>query len=224
MEHLENKGITLLSPVITGTKPLTYQHVLITGLGRGGTTALAQVFQGLGFVFEQADEFMENKDYRRLLLSGDYSTLIAQLQAWQSSECRHAWKDPKLSSPVHHHAFYSALPDNIVLVAVLRDLVATTSRFISVDQADFFETLMRYSHIQKKLLQLVELQKSQRPVLLVSYEKLLLNSHSVVRQLAEVFNIDDAALINQATALVQVSPDHYRMACQQQINCQTAKR
>ncbi|KJV05547.1 hypothetical protein [Methylocucumis oryzae] len=138
MEHLENKGIALLSPSISVTSELTCQHVLITGLGRGGTTALAQVFRGLGFVFEQADEFMETKDYRRLLLAGDYQTLIADLQAWQTSERHHAWKDPKLLSPIHHQTFYSALPNNIVLVVVLRDLVATTSRFISVEQADFF--------------------------------------------------------------------------------------
>lgn len=222
MEHLENKGITLLSPGITGTKPLTYQHVLITGLGRGGTTALAQVFQGLGFVFEQADEFMETKNYRRLLLSGDYSTLIDQLQAWQTSERHHGWKEPKLSSPLHQ-SFYAELPDNIALVVVFRDLVATTSRFISVDDADFLTTLMRYSNILKKMLILVEQQKSQRPILLVSYEKLLLNTHSVVNQLANFFNIDDASLIDKAKAVVQVSPEHYLMACQQQINRQTTK-
>ncbi|WP_157844968.1 hypothetical protein [Methylocucumis oryzae] len=57
----------------------------------------------------------------------------------------------------------------------------------------------------------------------MSYEKLLLNTHSVVKQLANVFNIDDATLIDKAAALVQVSPEYYLVACQQQMNRQASK-
>lgn len=216
MDKLDNIGITLLESS-SDKERVVSQHVLITGLGRGGTTAMAQVFKAFGFVFDNPNDFMESLELKGFLEKGDTQKLTEKLNQWQSSGLRHAWKDPKLVAAPCRNALI-ALPRNITTVIIFRDLLATSMRHSSVMSDDFLTSLERYALGVHKLVKLTKQLKPNRSVVLVSYEKLLVNTDVVVNQLASIFQITDTDRITQAINAVAISPQSYLAACRESVS------
>lgn len=216
MDKLDNIGIALLESSFDKERVVN-QHVLITGLGRGGTTAMAQVFKAFGFVFDNPNDFMESLELKGFLEKGNTQKLAEKLNQWQSSGLRHAWKDPKLQSAQCRNVLI-ALPHNIATVIIFRDLIATSLRHSSVMNEDFLASLERYALGMQKLVNLTKQLQSNRSVVLVSYEKLLVNTEVVVNQLASIFQITDTDKITQAINAVAISPQSYLAACRESVS------
>lgn len=216
MGKLDNTGVALLKSESIKEAAVN-RHVLITGLGRGGTTAIAQIFKAFGFIFDNPNSFMESPELKGFLLNGNTNKLSEKLNRWQTSDVRHAWKDPKLRS-VNSRDFLNTLPANIATVIVFRDLIATSIRHSSVMGEEFLTGLERYSIGMSKLVNMSKQLKENRTVVLVSYEKLLVNTDAVVNELASIFEITEKDKIAQATAVIAVSPKSYLAACKESVS------
>lgn len=212
---LDNIGVALLKSA-SDKETTVNRHVLITGLGRGGTTAIAQVFKAFGFYFDNPTLVMESIELRSLLLNRKTEQLSEHIRVWQTSPLRHAWKDPKLRAPKFKD-FISSLPSDISLVIVFRDLIATTLRHNSVTGGYFLEELERNSRTVAQMMETVKYQQASRTVILVSYEKLLTNTESVISRLANIFDITEIDKIADAVNAIEVSPKSYVTACEESI-------
>lgn len=216
MNKLDNTGVALLEPASNKEKVVN-RHVLITGLGRGGTTAMAQVFKAFGFIFDNPNSFMESPELKGFFLNVNTQNLTEKLNEWQTSGARHAWKDPKLSS-INGRDFLTTLPSNIATVIIFRDLIATSLRDSSVMGGSFLTSLERYTVGMSKLVNMSKQLRENRTVVLVSYEKLLVNTETVINELASIFEITETDKIAQAISAIVVSPKSYLAACKESVS------
>jgi hypothetical protein len=186
------------------------QHVVITGLGRGGTTALAQIFQALGFSFANANAVMENVTYRTLLQEKRLDELKGIFDGFYPLE-RTGWKDPKLRSAMGLELINTFSPE-VGVAIIFRDLLATSLRNNMTMDWALMDALEKAVHESKKLVALAQSIKG-RPLLLISYEKLILETELVVRQIADWTKISNEERIGLAIRTVQPSSDSYLQVC-----------
>jgi hypothetical protein len=192
------------------------RHVIITGLGRSGTTAVAKVFQEFGFQFDNPTVVMESKKIRSLLNEKDRGELKNYISSWKKSSDRHALKEPKMFSP-DFLEFINSLSPDVAVVIIFRDTIAITVRDNKVMGGDFLRSLEKRSRMYLQVAQTIRNQEFSRDLVLLSYEKLLTDTDNVVRNLADVFGIKEAHKIAQAIFSVEVSPLEYTNACRKKI-------
>jgi hypothetical protein len=78
MDKLDNTGVALLESASNKEKVVN-RRVLITGLGRGGTTAIAKVFKAFGFFFDNPNSFMESTELKEFFLNVNTQKLTEKL-------------------------------------------------------------------------------------------------------------------------------------------------
>ena len=156
--------------------------VIVLGVARSGTTMIAGALQQLGVdmmggrrpntVFEDVvlGQAMEVKDYSKL------SQLIAERNrlgpVW-------GWKRPSALTYMARVERYFRSPRYVV---VFRDLLAIANRNRISVRADLLDNLYDTAEHYRRLLAFVR--KSARPMLLVSYEKAMLNRQAFVDALS----------------------------------------
>ncbi len=188
------------------------QHVIITGLGRSGTTAVAKVFQELGFQFDSPTVVMENKKIKSLTSEKNLDGLRNYISSWKKSSVRHALKEGKMFAP-DFLEFIDSLSKDIAVVIVFRDTVATTVRDNKVMGGDFLQSLEKKFRMSLKVAGAIKNQEFSRNLVLLSYEKLLTDTENVVKNLADEFGVTEAHKIAQAISSVEVSPLEYTNTC-----------
>jgi hypothetical protein len=185
-------------------------HLLITGLGRGGTTAIANVVQELGFDFGEPHPFMENQLLKGYLQAGHFEKLRDIFSNIQDNK-RLAWKEPKLRS--HQAAeLIMSYPPNVGVVIVFRDILAISKRNNLIIKWSLMEAMEQSLKELKKLVTLASLLKN-RHLILVSYEKLLIDTEGVVNIMADWLNVSDEERRKMAIEVISPSPESYRIAC-----------
>lgn len=205
-----NTGIVDASTYSSPNKSVTTpQHVLITGLGRGGTTALAKIFEALGISFKEATAVMENQSYRGLYQLGRTDKLVNIFDYSEHAD-RCAWKEPKLRSAAGIE-LVKLFPPVVGVAVIFRDVLATSIRNTLTVDRELFEALEGAARETKKLITFVHSVKD-RPLLLISYEKLLLESVGVVKEIAKWIGVDDAEKISQAVHAIQPNSVAYLQA------------
>lgn len=183
-----------------------FRKVLITGLGRSGTSAVASVFNHIGFYLGDDSEAPIYEDvvlrtaFKEERLSDVRSTL-------ERSGLEHrlvAWKDPKLFSAIGSQ-LVGELTEDWLMVLVFRDPVATTLRRVFSDKVSFMDTLLSTVRLQEKLVQFGMTVK--KPILFVSYEKLLLYPEQVIGEILGFVDLDPGLSINADDILAKISSD-----------------
>lgn len=184
--------------------PDRFRKVLVCGVGRSGTTAVAAVLAALGFHLgdEPVPHLHEDTALRRLLLQGDAAGLAAALEQMATRHAAVGWKDPKIHSAVNG-GFVRLLPDDWLLVGVLRDPVAVAQRRRFSDGDEVLPTALDVARFQLKLLQF--LQGAAQSVALISYERFIVDTTAAVGQLLELLQTpglppEPAALARQVLA------------------------
>ncbi|SMP18758.1 hypothetical protein [Shimia sagamensis] len=170
---------------------------LIFGVNRGGTTATAGAIRRLGvFLGDDIGGNLEDKLFRkRLGLDSIRSTIAdrnANYDVW-------GWKHP------HPHQYIDdLLPDmrNPRLILVTRDLTANTLGVSSWDREEVDKALAMYLTQTQKNADMI--QRVDFPVLLVSYEKLLVKPDLVLRDVAHFCGLKPpASKLDHAVQFVQ---------------------
>jgi hypothetical protein len=152
------------------------RKVLVTGLGRGGTSAIGALLFHAGFNMSGDgnvdDVYFEDERLRSMLLASDFERLEAELTFRTAKHPLVAWKDPKLYSG-QGLQLVQRLPRDWIVIAVFRDPVAIVSRRLVTDESSFAESMSRVLRFMRKLYEfLAEVEKS-KTVIYVSYEKLI---------------------------------------------------
>lgn len=186
------------------------KHVLIAGLGRSGTTALAQLFSALGFRFEGGNAILENETYRTWFQERRLD-LLAGIFSGHEADRRLGWKEPKLRSATGIE-LVGQFPPDVGVVVIFRDILATSLRNNQAMNWGLMDALEKSVSETRKLVTLVESVKN-RPLLLISYEKLLLETELVVSMIAGWAGVADKELVSRAIKVIQPSPESYLQQC-----------
>jgi len=175
-------------------------RLLVTGMGRGGTSSVASMLYHTGFnVCGEVPPHpnFEDEALRPLLLEGRLDEVQRELEARSERYPLVAWKDPKLYGD-QGLELLSRLPADWTLLAVFRDPVAIVSRRMVSDQVDFAQSMPSVMKFLGKLNKFVaEVQKSRR-VIYVSYEKVITEPISTIKGIYSMLgaDLDDAAAAN----------------------------
>jgi hypothetical protein len=205
--HNGKEHFSLDSDLLAQTPP---RHMIITGLGRGGTTACAIMLEALGFKMESPTVYRESKHLMRLIRNREIDNVLAHLATWNKSSDRMAWKDPKL----HGHGsieVLNRLPDEFGVMVVFRDPLKIAIRRAQFHKTVTLEELMQNATALKKMTQAIS-QLRGRKLILVSYESLLLETQRMVGTIAQYLKVTDAAAITRAVESIKPSPREYREA------------
>lgn len=178
--HLETAAF------LGGDQPRQFDRVLVTGLGRSGTSAIGSLLHHEGFWMGKTEEInsslRENDRLHELLMKRKYDELYSALNEWTANHQRVAWKDPKLFLG-KHRKFCQNLPDDWLFIVTLRDPMANAQRRMSLNDNSFIETLHHVCMNQKVLCQFIE--ECRHPMLLVTYEKFLQQPETAIGEIRQ---------------------------------------
>ena len=189
--------------VVVGEAPAEgYRNVLITGLGRSGTSAIASVLRNAGFYLGDVENISTREDpaLREMLRKGQINEILTLLADWAASHPLIAWKEPKLVGN-EGRQLVCGLPDDWAVIVVFRDPLARAVRLVTEHGGDLMTTLVESIRLPNKLVQLV--QETQKTTLLLSYEKHVTKPIDVCQDLLSVLvpkltlGIDVPALWNK---------------------------
>jgi hypothetical protein len=172
------------------------RKLLVTGMGRGGTSSIASMLYHTGFnVCGTAKPLanFEDESLRPLLLEGKLDQLQRELEARAERYPLVAWKDPKLHGDKGLELL-RRLPEDWVLLAVFRDPVAIVSRRMISDQVDFSQSMPSVMKFMGKLNNFVaEVQKFKK-VVYISYEKVVTEPVATIKGIYTMLGaeLDDA--------------------------------
>ena len=166
--------------------------VLITGLGRSGTSLIASIIKSIGYHMPYAYKLATNEDsqLRQLLKNGEIQGIKLELDDRVKKHHFVAWKDPKIFS--HNGIELNKILDNEwVYILVFRDPYSIASRnIISQKSDDLDAALYEAAHNQKKLVTFYNLIKIKNPTYLISYEKFLSNKKQEIEKIADFLKIN----------------------------------
>jgi hypothetical protein len=186
----------------------TPRHVLVIGMGRGGTTACAEILSALGFVCDiQGNPVFESRRLRALRRRGRAEEFFEEVARWDSGSERWFWKEPKLHAGEFRHAVLQA-PESVGYLAVFRDVFNVALRNHHTMNIEFFASLQHAAHNNAKLTEFVCALRHRKLVML-SYEKLISRTDRIVRALAQYLGVQDEASISAAIASVSPEPRRY---------------
>ncbi len=159
---------------------------LIFGVNRGGTTATAGAIRRLGmFLGDDLGGNLEDRLFRKRLGMAAIRQTVA---ARDETHDVWGWKHP------HPHQYIDELlPDlrNPRLILVTRDLAANSLGTSSWDREDIDKAIAMYLAQTRKNVDLIR--RVDRPVLVVSYEKLLVKPEAVVADMAHFCGLKPSA-------------------------------
>lgn len=184
------------------------RHLVITGSGRGGTTACAVLARELGFNAERPTPYHESPHLRAFIKNADVVGALEHIRAWPPSGERMFWKDPKIHAPKFRR-FLTDMPQNIGVMMVFRDPLNIAIRNTIDMGIDFFEAITKAARSAEQMTQCIQ-SLSTRVVILISYEKLLVKAEKIVSQLALTLGVDSEEKIRSAIMSVAPTPDAYQ--------------
>lgn len=201
---LTNEGVSTICP---HDVTVTERTIVVLGVGRGGTSAVAGMLSQLGVFMGDRPGDVNHED-RRLsaaIEGQDYDGAASIVEEYDRRYSIWAWKRP---SAFKHLPFIDEHFRHPHYVCVMRDVAAIAGRRqVSMG----FDTLRSASGALGAYAKIVEfVGQSERPTLLVSYEKLLLDPRPAATMLAQWVFVDSPALVEKAMASIQTSPDYYR--------------
>jgi hypothetical protein len=167
-----------------------YSKVLVTGLGRSGTSAIADLLEQLGFDGgpDLHPVLREDVNLRRLLLTGEHVLLAEALRARTAGNARCYWKEPKLYAAGDR--LVGALEPDWVVIAVFRDLVGIAMRRAASDRVRFDDALEVCARFQLRLVEFVR--NCPLRVICVSHERLVAEPHATIDSLRSHLAEDQA--------------------------------
>ncbi len=184
------------------------RHMLVTGVGRGGTTAAACMIEALGFTAEGANLYRESKHLFEYIRDGNGAAAAEHLKSWSAGEDRMFWKDPKIWIP-GFDPFLSMIPDDIGVLVIVRDPLNIAARNAALRSADLLaETLAAAKSTVKLVGRMPVLTKGS--AIVMSYEKLMLNTAEVVGEIARYLGITSQEAIAKAITMIEPTPSFYQ--------------
>ena len=189
----ENPGTFILNPSPPGERT----SVLVTGLGRSGTTMVSRLLSALGlFMGDRVSRGTnEDKDFRKVINGGSLAAFEELCRGRDERFSRWGFKYPAARHNLHELVAAMRSPRVIV---TSRDPLATAIRAASETRA---EVLPTFEQALRRMLRLLgTLEKLQCPVLFLSYEKALTKPRDCASTVADFCGIDAGEGVIEAAA------------------------
>lgn len=200
---------------ISNTVERAYRKIMVTGLGRSGTSSIGSLLHHLGYFLgesdsEQGSPFYESPRLRDQLTTAEANACAAALNGLASQHPRYAWKDPKLASPKGLDVL-AQLDNEWLVIAVFRDPVAIAQRRVASDGVSFADALKLVTKGQARLLDFCS--RCAKPTIYISYEYFITQTPGVVAELMKYID-HDPTTVGSASALIErllSDRDRYRL-------------
>ncbi|WP_188709624.1 hypothetical protein [Polaromonas eurypsychrophila] len=150
-----------------------YSKILITGLGRSGTTAVASIIKNIGYFLGEEVSHASLEDFylRRLLASGEIDSVRTELYRRCEKHDLVAYKDPKLFG-LHGQKLLSKITNDWLYIFVIRDVLSISRRNVKSIGVELDAALLNATHSQLKLINFYKKVKLSNPTYIVSFEQL----------------------------------------------------
>jgi len=170
-----------------------FKKILITGLGRSGTSAIATLLYHMGYNLGDVENSVtkEDRELRRNLKNGDYDAIVNILESRSQTHELVAFKDPKIYSSSHKN-FIQKLSDEWLIVCVSRDPVSIAQRRVISEGIDFEKALSETVDSQMRLMKFML--TVEKPIIIISYEKFMSYPTQSVYELANYIEFDKKML------------------------------
>lgn len=175
---MKNTGIEILGASITNDHSAS---IIVVGLGRGGTSAIAASLNALGI--NMGENFhtpiYEDLDLAKALRLKDWRQLKNLIKNYESTHAIFGWKLP--DSHEHLERIYKYF-SNPYFIFVYKDIFAISLRRNMVHGKDIFKNMSDSLQGYQKILSFI--QKRNPNALHVSYEKMIANKEEYAESLA----------------------------------------
>ncbi len=206
-DHLNFGMLTLRMPPNgppAADAPIT---VIVSGVGRSGTSMTAAVISALGIPMGKTENeaVFEDKEFIAALLYFDGGLLRALIDKRNKEIARWGFKFPSLQNHLFPHQLVRFR--NPYLIVVTRDPVATASRATISDPEEGSEAEAFYNVSQQAFDMMHFVRKVKYPTLLLSYEKFVAFPEKTVDGIAHFcgLKVEQTA---RAKALLAISPNN----------------
>lgn len=183
----------------SGSPDTGIRKVLVTGLGRSGTSSISSMLHYYGFNLcgeAEPNATFEDVKLRKLMIQEDFDRIEKVLRTRVEKHRLVAWKDPKIYDK-HGIKLVRRLPDDWVVIVVFRDPVAIVTRRAETDKVNFSEDMVHVGKFMQKLHSFAAEVEQSKQVIYVSYEKLMSKPIESIRgifaQLGTSVSADQAA-------------------------------
>lgn len=194
--------------IIDGWSPP--RHIVILGVARGGTTALARVLSELDMHTEMPNEFMESWSIKKLYDREMYEGIVRHIESWGSDGKRMFVKEPKLRTG-KFSPYLPQLPTNVGFIFIFRDILNIALRNTVALEMEIGQTLSIAARDMVKLVAIFESLRN-KSIALVSYEKMVANPERTVRNIARFLGIEDGAAVQRAISCIDPGSQEYEAA------------
>jgi hypothetical protein len=206
IDNLVNKGI-LFRP--GPPKPAGgCKTLIVTGVGRGGTSLAASVLfhAGVYMGHHLGDAVYEDQEFLHALQTGDRDLLTRLIALRNASHRTWALKIPSLHAMIERQDIN--LFRNPYFIVMFRDPVAVAERTAIAEYRNALVTMQDTLDAQRDLLGF--LLNSAAPALLCSYEKALINPGNFVDTVARFCEIPvDSEKRKSLLAVIEPNPEAY---------------
>ena len=213
IDGLVNHGCIVRPNSFSGEPCPDGATIILSGLGRSGTTMLASVCQATGLHIGTylAEPVLEDREFADRLLRHDRNRLIELITARNAVHRMWGFKLPNL------HWYLPArdimLFRNPRLVLMMRDLAAVSVRTAIAEYTDTFQELTDLAHGLCGLIQFAA--SVTCPVMLVSYEKAIASPDRVIPALMRFCGLATATDAKVHAAILPNNPDYRQRARRQ---------
>lgn len=199
------------------TSAIKHKKILITGLGRSGTSAVASIASQLGYFMPNVGNLAthEDEELRELLKNGDVAKIKAVLERRVAENEFVAWKDPKLFS-VNGASLQRILDHDWLYVFVFRDPLCIAMRNNKSLNMDIDTALTSAVAMQQKMVKFYTNTVNKFPTYKFSYEKFMLSPDTELKMFCEFLGIDHTC-INFDLLKSNMNRDHNRYITAQPI-------
>lgn len=186
--------------------------VIVTGTGRSGTTAIARLSEFLGVrMITQTDNLASQAycehGFLRESIKQQRTEVIDRIASEMGD---HLWGF-KVPGEFSHCSFAARhlLPLGTCIVCVTRDTTATAMCEYQFKNADGRHWLIEYASRNQRMIVEACSIASEIPVMLISYEKLIVDSNAVSDCLADFLCVDRNP--EAAEKMMQIKNDYYNV-------------
>lgn len=180
---------------------LTNKTILVLGIGRGGTSMAAGTLSKLGiYMGDQLSSRYQDSALLDCINRNDKKQAKQIIR--ERNEKYPVWGIKKLRLWRWDKLFREP-----VYVVIFRDLFATANRRVTLFNVPLFPEMFKILGLNLSLLFFLWLCK--RPILIASYEKVLLNPEDFVQGLSLFLGLDDRAKFIEAVQFINPSPSEY---------------
>jgi hypothetical protein len=200
-----NSGLITLNPVSLGST----NTIIVTGVGRSGTSMTAHVLQAAGVPMGNTNrDVFEDMDLGGVIGRGDEAAFRRALALRELAHQTFGFKRPNLHGSLFHEPHQYRRPRFVVMI---RDPVAMAVRIADADRISIGSAL-DYA-VREMTACLAWARGLTCPVLLVSYEKALMQPHAFLGALLPFCGVD-ASLAGSLIGLIEPERAGYAVAAE----------